>query len=672
VRRFFNTRPGRLICHLLALALALPSFAWLSISGAQAQIQAQQRWAVIDFSSRRAMPEGVAFGTEAAQRVYDELAKTGRYDLEPPDTVRRTVEQLGLQTPVTEQTSLLRLAQEMRVATLVTGEVVGWGVRQVNGGKQAVVAVRVLVLDVASGLPVNGAAEEAMSTVRPPTTADDVLISEALGQAAAQAVQRIRMQTLPQATVLNTREQTALINRGAREGFRQNQTVVVLRGREQVATARVTDVLPDSATIRVERQTRGIQPQDRVRVVFQVPDIVARPGGQVTETGDVRFAEVRPRRGIDMGAIVTVGVVILLAAVLFGGGRGAGDTGANNVTAEATLFPTGAGNPAVLIRWRLDAFHRGPNNIQWLIFRNDVTQTPALVADGQATRVYDRPGANTFQYAQQPDAGSLACVGLNMSPTVTTPPIVPGQPYLYEVALVYRVNVLDMPGTATGGAAGATGGVGGATGGPGGATGGPGGPTGGATGGPTTITGGSGGFGSGEEYFEVPQTTTTGGVTTATTGAGDFCYFVTGRAAAQGPATPLPRPVLETPQQNETVIDYRNFTFQSVVNPLFPIRIGYVLQLSSSPTFPRDRTFTTPERVSGGLGTQSIQIPREEPTFQQFLQRRFGDAQQIWWRVGARNIEDNPGPEPDQFTGMRYIFSAPQPFTRPIAPPGLE
>ena len=43
-------------------------------------------------------------------------------------------------------------------------------------------------------------------------------------------------------------------------------------------------------------------------------------------------------------------------------------------------------------------------------------------------------------------------------------------------------------------------------------------------------------------------------------------------------------------------------------------------------------------------------------------------ATQIFWRIGARNIADSPGPVPDG-TGERYIFSDVRSFTRPNTPP---
>jgi hypothetical protein len=151
---------------------------------------------------------------------------------------------------------------------------------------------------------------------------------------------------------------------------------------------------------------------------------------------------------------------------------------------------------------------------------------------------------------------------------------------------------------------------------------------------------------------------------------------VSQRTSIPGVATPLNKSTLRSPVINDTVTNFRNFTFSSVMNPAFTTRIEYVLQLSPFPNFPRDRTWTSAPKVATGTLDQSIAISARFPgdTWQQFLNQTFGAFQgnQIWWRVGARNIDDVPGPVPDAATGRRYIFADPQPFSVPAAPPSVE
>jgi hypothetical protein len=46
------------------------------------------------------------------------------------------------------------------------------------------------------------------------------------------------------------------------------------------------------------------------------------------------------------------------------------------------------------------------------------------------------------------------------------------------------------------------------------------------------------------------------------------------------------------------------------------------------------------------------------------------NASTFYWRVGARNSLDNPGPVPDVTTGQRYIFGTYRTLIRPGTPPG--
>jgi hypothetical protein len=46
----------------------------------------------------------------------------------------------------------------------------------------------------------------------------------------------------------------------------------------------------------------------------------------------------------------------------------------------------------------------------------------------------------------------------------------------------------------------------------------------------------------------------------------------------------------------------------------------------------------------------------------------FAGSTEMWWRIGAKNVADNPGPVKDP-SGQRYIFGSPRRFTRPASPP---
>ncbi|HVT13423.1 MAG TPA: hypothetical protein VHE55_14245, partial [Fimbriimonadaceae bacterium] len=136
-------------------------------------------------------------GNTASDAVASELSKTNLYDVVPQEQIKRAADNLGLTLPVTDPTTYLRLAQEVRASTVVTGEVVGYRILPNGGGKQAIVGINVKVIDVASGLPINGVGLTAKSTVRVGDVSDETLVNEALGAAASEAINTIRSQTLP-------------------------------------------------------------------------------------------------------------------------------------------------------------------------------------------------------------------------------------------------------------------------------------------------------------------------------------------------------------------------------------------------------------------------------------------------------------------------------------------
>lgn len=620
MRRFINSLFGKAISQLALLALVMPFFQVIMASRAEAQLQTLPTWAVVDFEVRRT--GGNDLGKVAADAVANELAKSGKYDVVPQESMKRFMEQLTLQPPVKDRTSLLRLASEARATTIVRGEVVNWRVRSEAGGKQADVILKVEVIDVASGLAVNGAALSASSPVRATSVDDTTVVSDAISSAAAQAVAEINMKTLPQGTVLNTHEQTALINQGARSGFKIGQQLIVLRGREQVASASVIEVEPDSATIRIERSSRGHQPGDKVRVIFAVDDVKET----WSNTGSAQV--VKPRRRGSNSGFTTMLLVAGVLGVLLGQGRSKGFTAAHNVKAEPMLFPSEAGSPANRVSWSRDLFVRGnQTTVQWQIHRSDVVGSPVLVVIGNESQGIDTIDARNVTYGDFGGVvGGFVCNN-EAVPNVTVTGVggvVPGRPYNYSVELVYKVASIDLP-------------------------------DGGNT--TTTTTGGTTGG------------NTTGGNTTGGTGANE-CFFVSPRAAAQGTATPLNPATLTSPASNAVISADQPFQFGSVVNPAFPITAQYVLQISWDPLFPKSRTRTYAKLTrtdTGTLSTGPIDLFNNSGQFNPGLDLN-SSSQEWFWRIGAKNVGDKPGPVPDA-NGERFVFSPPRRFTIPSPPP---
>jgi len=630
VRRFINSFTGKAIGQLLVLALVLPSFQLVLSRQAQAQLQTLPTWAVVDFEVKN--PKGQDnLGKVAAEAVATELAKTGKYDVVPAETVRRNVEQLMLPSPVVDKTSLLRLAGEIRASTIVKGQVVNWEIRNEGGGRKAIVLMRVEVMDVASGLPVNGAAKAAHSSVRSASVSDADLLSEAMTTGAAQAIAEINSKSLPQATILNTSpDNTALINHGLRSGFKAGQELIVVRGRTQVATASVLEVEADSATIRARNIQLGMQPGDKVRVIVEVPQMF----DTITPSGDAKIVTQR-KRGSNSGFTTLLLVLGVVGVLLSNGKNSGGFTAAHKVQAQPTMFPDSSGSPAVKITWVRDTFARGDQQtVQWQIYRNDVPGSPVMSVLGTLGSAMDTTDARDVTFGDfGTQVGGNTCLNTSIPEATATgvPGITPGRPYVYSVALVYKLAAIDLP---DGGNASTTGGGGLTTGGGTGVT----------TGG-TTTTG----------------TTTTGG---GTAGTAD-CFFISKISAATGIATPIAPPTQVSPGSNSVVSSDIPFTFNSVVNPAFPITARYALQISPDPTFPRNRTKTYATFVRTDIGVLST---GSVTNLLSRLASDFGSSQQeFFWRVGAANVADKPGPV--ESAGERLIFSPARRFTTPSAPP---
>jgi len=650
VRQFIATYPGRALSAVSIFALVLPFLTLSLASRATAQVETKEPWAVVQFADLSPV-KGEGLGQMAAEAMATELAKLDKYDVQPVDSVDRAMTELGYQPPVSRPEEIVRLGQNLRVVNVVAGELVNYRIVKDGAGRFGEVKLRVVVRDVASGLSINGAAVLGASGVRTGDVEDSTLIRDAINAAAFKASADIAKNTLPKATVLNTLERTALINKGSRSGFQQGQNIIVLRGREQVASAVVGNVEPDSAFVRVTRQTKGIQPGDKVQVIFDVPTLKAEFG----KPGDL--GRVSQRRSGNASGVISVLLVLGIAVFLLGQGRGGNTSIVTSLSSEATVLPNDL--PAVQLSWRPDAFVKGnQTRFNWQIWRDDVPDTPVAVATGTASNYVDDGNAlGNLTYYSFTDIGPGAtCPALPGGDSVARTAIAAGRPYAYSIELVYRVSALESPDFGGGTSGGTTGGGttgGGTTG--GGTTGG--GTTGGGTTGGGTTGGGTTGGGT------TGGGTTGGGTTGGTTGGtGGWCYYVSTRTAAVGTATPLLRPVLRSPENDVTVATPTVFRFDSVRGSVTSILLEYVLQFSPNPQFPANQTATVNKWVdSAGTGTVSSPgAVRESTTV-------FPSSRTIYWRIGARNLNDKPGPV--SINGERYIFSAPLRFQRPANPP---
>lgn len=634
-----GSRLGKWIIGLVATAMLCLT------STASAQIERNPVWAVVEFANLSGQgPAGL--GASAAEAVANEFGRAGLFDVLPQETVAREVQTLGLVPPIRHMADLIRLGQNLQAETVVSGEIVRWRVNQIGEGRQADVLLRIEVRDVASGLTVNGAALQASSGVRTGDVSDETLLTEAFAAGASTGVREIMGRTLPEATVLNTLREEALINKGTRSGFMTGQTVIIIRARTQVAQAVVRNVDPDSGFIAVTRQIKGVQPGDKVRVIFAVPDI--RDFGRAGEA-----VVARTRRVGNNAGLASLLLVLGLAAVLFMGGRGGQADLVTNPTARAVTTPGGI--PGIEISWTRDSFLRGTQQVfAWQVWRDDVVASPVAVTVGADSRVIDDALGTRFPQAGHPwydfdnQFGGTMC-------TITEPPegdepelsigVLPGRPYQYSVQVIYRMSPLDVPGD--GGGGGGTGGGGTGGGGTGGGGTGGGGTGGGGTGGGGTGGGGTGGGGGGNDGAGIGRQTD------------DWCYFASRPVATRGLATALLQPALIGPDDAAVINAPFRFRFQSVRGPVAGVQLEYVIQISPNPQFPRDNRRNVSTRLdlntAGGITISSDTVD---------LSLYYPAASVLYWRVGVRNIADVPGPRDG------HIWSTTRSLQRQVDPPG--
>ncbi len=450
MRRLQRSVVMRLASRIAILAL-LSNFLLFgaSLKPAEAQFRTgTKQWAVLDFVNRSALG-GPALGAAAADAVSTLILGSNRYDVLPRETVDRIYSQLELTPPITRQLDILRVGQGLGVETVITGEITDARINTNSNGKSADVAMVIRGIDVASGLTVMGAAVHGQSTERPGNVADDVLLNEAVNYAAQQGVDKLLTQQVDVATVFTTPTVTTVqLNKGSRQGIKKGMKMVVLRGREQVATIRISDVETDSSVAIVDEATKGVAPGDKARAIVMDAGAVT-----LTPSGGARIRSPKTSSS-SSSTLLSVLVIGALAAVIATGSDGAG--GASYVRTEATILPDNV-TPGVKISWGLSTFSGGRGRLEWQVWRSDYSTSAIRVVDGFATVAYDKPGVhNPPDFWRDPSEILLQPVRCDEDPgTEEIDPPAPGvnlgTSYLYSVMLIYTLFPQDLPGGGGGG-----------------------------------------------------------------------------------------------------------------------------------------------------------------------------------------------------------------------------
>ena len=564
---------------------------------ARAQVEDEgDLYGVTEFGVQKKAAD-IDLGTEARTEFHREFDKSGKL-LAADDTVARNVTDLNLEVPIYKAGDVIRLGRAINppLAYIITGEVTNWKIETTKGGKSASVIMGVTVWDVAAGMKVNGAAVQGNSGIRPADSSDVVLLQGAVKAAAFSAVNEINKRILPKATILSTLNDTVYVNQGERSGFTKGQRVIIRRKREQVAEGEVKSTDPESCFVTVTKQTKGVRPGDKVNAIFDPPV----PSGNFNNGSNDRAPQKHKSTSTGgLSGLFQIILVIGLLGLLLGGGRSGNSTLVNNVTAEADL--DNVGQPRVKVSWIPDAFIRGSNEsapVQWQVYRSGEPTAPVIsIFDPNARSGYDDSSLSSYLDPH------VVRDATNTSPSLGTCPAF--------AAAGTKPTTFIVPGV--------------------------------------------------PYRYEVEVVYKINGLSLpiGTTG---FCYFISSRVASVGQATPLIKPTLQNPDDATTVAIATSFKFTSVRGGNTSVPLKYVLQVSSSPAFLAGAQTVTFDK--DGIGTDQYTVIDTATAGGQSLatpavpfMASFPGIHTLYWRIGVRNVLDQPGPVPDPLSGKRFIFS---------------
>lgn len=580
---------------------------------------------VADFVNKeKSRQSGQDLTSWVTDAVAVEMASTSRFEVLKRQEMTRAANELGYRTPY-DTAQLTKMAANLGANAFVTGEIAALRVTEGKGVVKTVrLGLRVRLHDASSGDLLNGAAVVGVATAKPGEDGTDALAQQAATMAALQAVKQILNTTLPTGIILNTvgegtKDLQILINRGSRDGVTAGMEMIVFREQQRIGSIRVTQVFPTDAEARPVEGAQGFRPQDTVRAVFPMPEL---------DTGAMMVRGPRPRSGSSMAALGKILLVIAVGVIIATALKGSSSV--TGVTAEAD---TQSGAPAVRITWRDNLF--GGGTLEYHLWRTpganyNATGIPVQAIPAGQRQVYDYPAPYTAwnginSYLQAPVTGSAAgTLSTSVTPTAGTGPVgfTAGTTYTYQVSAVLRR-------TSTSSSTGTTG---------------------------TTTT---------QEDVE------------------------TGLVSS-GAVTPLIQPQLTSPVSAQTSVSLSsvNFSWLSVAGADV-----FQVEISTEQTF-MDRTrivqlplaYSTVPTSSGvlqplagvNLTSSSLNAPlRLDATFANFINGVSGaTTPTLWWRVGARNNADRPGPvhwisksSSDQDRRFRFIYSAAQSFQPAPLPP---
>jgi hypothetical protein len=328
--------------------------------------------------------QGAALGRKAADAIALQLPPDD-YDALPRDQIQKQIDALGLSAPL-DRNGLAKLAAGMKDVGLhevFTGRVLMADVRK-GTPSQAHVRIEIRVMDADSGEFTNGAIGDGVSSPRYEQVNADVLIDEALGKAAFQAVKALRTHTIPKGTVLMNKGGEVIINIGTEDGVAAGMEMIVLRRGMKVARVEVVSATNRDCIARVKEEIRGIAPEDEVRAVYS-----PTADGRLLATTGLDKRKKGPSVATILSILAGIGLLLMVGKML--SQKHPRNVGATGVKAVATL--DGNNQPAVHISWGRPATPSGLDLLGFKVYRSTTQygnyEVVAQVVGPNETQVFD-------------------------------------------------------------------------------------------------------------------------------------------------------------------------------------------------------------------------------------------------------------------------------------------
>ena len=300
MRTFSKGRLSRGIAYLLT-ATFLWTFTGLAALPAAAQVvtraAASQTVAVVPFYNRTSYrPE--TLGEQAAAAVSVELRDRLLLDVLPKADVALQMGDLGLKVPLSD-VELVRLAVELDLKLIVTGEVRGARIVKMPEGRYAEVVLAVRLFDRVARADVNGAVVVGKGPASSDAS-DEELMEKAMAQTAFTVVEQMKSRPTITAMVLWAKGDLVFLNVGSRGGLRPGIRLVAVRSGERIGLVEVTE---SDAIGSYAKSVEGppLRTGDSLRAVYKVPEGLKVERAGVPEARKKRFETFAILAGIVFG-----------------------------------------------------------------------------------------------------------------------------------------------------------------------------------------------------------------------------------------------------------------------------------------------------------------------------------------------------------------------------------